>query len=130
MGIDLQAKSVSDSQKIHNGTLGTGGFNVSLLFTKYNEPSTFLTIQGLYNDTALLGINPDNGLPVRGSKLAISFSQQDLTIWNGTDDLQRWKIELVNGAGQTVIAEINDVIPDRSFGDVLLMMKIISGHQS
>ena len=127
MGIDLQARSVSDSQKIHNGTLGTGGFNVSLKFT--DLLGNTLTIQGLYNDTALLGINPDNGLPVRGSKLAISFSQQDLTIWNGTDNLKRWKIELVNGAGQTVIAEIDDVIPDRSFGDVLLMMKIVSGHK-
>lgn len=129
MGIDLQARSVSDSQKIHNGTLGTGGFNVSLKFTDRATPTpNELTIQGLYNDTSLLGINPDNGLPVRGAKLAISFHQSDLTIWNGLDDLQRWKIELVNGAGQTVIAEIGDVIPDRSFGDVLLMMKIISGH--
>ena len=127
MGIDLQARAVSDSQKIHNGTLGTGGFNVSLKFT--DLLGNTLTIQGLYNDTALLGINPDNGLPVRGSKLAISFHQSDLTIWNGTDNLKRWKIELVNGAGQTVIAEIDDVIPDRSFGDVLLMMKIVSGHK-
>ena len=127
MGIDLQARSVSDSQKIHNGTLGTGGFNVSLKFT--DLLANTLTIHGLYNDTALLGINPDNGLPVRGSKLAISFHQSDLTIWNGTDNLKRWKIELVNGAGQTVIAEIDDVIPDRSFGDVLLMMKIVSGHK-
>ena len=127
MGIDLQARAVSDSQKIHNGTLGTGGFNVSLKFT--DLLGNILTIHGLYNDTALLGINPDNGLPVRGSKLAISFHQSDLTIWNGTDNLKRWKIELVNGAGQTVIAEIDDVIPDRSFGDVLLMMKIVSGHK-
>ena len=126
MGVDLQARSVSDSQKIHNGTLGVGGFNVSLKFTDLS--SNTLTIQGLYNDTALLGLNPETGLPIRGSKLAISFSQQDLTIWNGTDDLQRWIVELVNGAGQTVIAEINDVIPDRSFGDVLLMMTIASGH--
>ena len=129
MGIDLQAKAVSDSQKIHNGTLGTGGFNVSLKFTDLVEPvANTLTIQGLYNDTALLSINPENGLPVRGSELAISFHQSDLTIWDGKSDLQRWKIELINGAGQTVIAEINDVIPDRSFGDVLLMMQIISGH--
>lgn len=129
MGIDLQARAVSDSQKIHNGTLGAGGFNVSLKFTDLDTPvANSLTIQGLYSDTSLLGINPENGLPVRGSKLAISFHQSDLTIWNGLDDLQRWKTELVNGAGQTVIGEISDVIPDRSFGDVLLMMKIASGH--
>lgn len=126
MGIDLQAKSVSDSQKIHNGTLGTGGFAVDLKFTSLVPES--LTIKGLYNDTALIGINPETGFPVRGAKLAISFHQSDLTIWDGKANLQRWKIELVNGAGQTVVAEINDVIPDRSFGDVLLMMKIISGH--
>lgn len=129
MGIDLQAKSVLDSQKIHNGTLGAGGFNVSLKFTDREPIPNELTIQGLYNDTSLLGINPENGMPVRGSKLAISFSQQDLTIWDGKSDLQRWKIELVNGANQTVIAEINDVIPDRSFGDVLIMCTIASGHR-
>jgi len=125
MGIDLQARAISDSQKIHNGTLGTGSFNVTLRFT---SPTETQTIKGLYNDTSLLGINPENGLPVSGSKLAISFHQSDLTIWDGKADLQRWKVELVNGAGQTVLAEISNVIPDRSFGDILLMMKIISGH--
>lgn len=129
MGIDLQAKAVSDSQKIHNGNLGTGGFDVSILFTKFNDPGTTQTIRGLYNDTSLIGINPDTGFPVRGSKLAISFHQSDLTIWNGIDDLQRWKIELVNGAGQTIVAELNDVITDRSFGDVLAMCTIASGHR-
>lgn len=129
MGIDLQARSVSDSQKIHNGTLGVGGFNVSLKFTDLVTPTpNELTIQGLYTDVSL-AINMDTGFPASSSKLAISFHQSDLTIWNGTDDLQRWKIELVNGAGQTVVAEINDVIPDRSLGDVLLMCKIASGHR-
>lgn len=128
MTIDLNAKAISDSQKIHNGTLGTGSFNVSIKFTDIAETPNVLTIQGLYNDTALIGINPENNLPVRGSKIAVSFHQSDLTIWNGTDDLQRWKIELVNGAGQTVNTEVMDVIPDRSFGDVLLMLKIITGH--
>jgi len=127
MGLDLQAKAVRDSQMIHNGTLGAGGFSVSLLFTSLTEQTQ--TIKGLYNDTSLLGINPETGFPVRGSKLAISFSQQDLTIWDGKADLQRWKVQLVNGAGQTVVVEISDVIPDRSFGDVLIMCKIISGHR-
>ncbi len=126
MSIDLQARSVSDSQKIHNNKLGVGGFAVEMKFTDLS--SNTKTIKGLYNDTALLGINPENGMPVRGSKFAISFHQSDLTIWNGTDDLQRWTVELVNGAGQTVIAELNDVIPDRSFGDVLCMCQIASGH--
>ena len=129
MGVDLQARSVSDSQKIHNGNLGVGGFNVSMKFTDLVTPTpNTKTIQGLYSDTALLGINPENGLPVRGSKFAISFHQSDLTIWNGTDDLQRWKVELVNGAGQSMIIELSDIIPDRSFGDVLCMCKITSGH--
>ena len=123
MGIDLNARMVSDSQKIHNGTLGVGGFNVSLKFT--NLATESLTIQGLYTDTSLLGINPDNGLPVRGSKISVSFHQSDLTIWDGKADIQRWEIELVNGAGQSVTTEINDVIPDRSFGDVLLMLKVV-----
>ena len=128
MGIDLQAKSVSDSQKIHNGTLGTGGFSVDLKFTDLVTPTpNTLTIKGLYTDVSL-SINPE-GMLVTGSKLAISFSQQDLTIWDGKADLQRWTIELVNGAGQTVIAEISDVIPDRSFGEILVMTKIISGHK-
>ncbi len=33
MGIDLQARIVSDSQKIHNGTLGVASDAVSLKFT-------------------------------------------------------------------------------------------------
>lgn len=128
--IDLQARVVSDSQKIHNNELGTGGFGVDLTFTDPDNPGTPKTITGLYNDTALLGINPENGLPVRGAKIAVSFHQSDLTIWDGISDLQRWKIEFVNGAGQSISAEIDDVIPDRSFGDVLVMTKIISGHRS
>ncbi len=126
MGVDLQARSVSDSQKIHNGKLGVGGFNVSMKFTDLSDNTK--TIQGLYSDTSLVGINPENGMPVRGSKFAISFHQSDLTIWNGTDDLQRWKVELTNGAGQSMVAELSDIIPDRSFGDVLCMCKITSGH--
>ena len=126
MGVDLQARSVSDSQKIHNGKLGVGGFNVSMKFTDLSDNTK--TIQGLYSDTSLVGINPENGLPVRGSKFAISFHQSDLTIWNGTDDLQRWKVELVNGSSQSMVAELSDIIPDRSFGDILCMCKITSGH--
>ena len=125
----MQSKMVSDSKKIHNNQMGTGGFAVSLKFTNNLTVPQSLTIKGFYSDTSLLGINPENGLPVRGSKIAISFHQSDLTIWDGKSDLQRWKIELINGAGQTVTAEISDVIPDRSFGDVLLMTKIISGHK-
>jgi hypothetical protein len=126
MGIDLQARSVSDSQKIHNGTLGTGGFNVSLKFTSL-VPEV-LTIQGLFNDTSL-NINPETGMLMIGSKIAISFHQSDLTIWDGLSTLARWKIEFNNGAGQTVICEIDPVMPDRSFGDILVMCKIISGHK-
>ena len=128
MAIDLHARAVSDSQKIHNGTIGTGKFNISIKFTDPANPGTSQTIQGLYNDTSLVAINPENSLPVRGSKFALSFSQQDLTIWDGLADLQRWKIELINGAGQSVVGELFDIIPDRSFGDVLCMCKIASGH--
>ena len=126
MSIDLQERAVSDSQKIHNGTLGTGSFNVSMLFT--DRIANTKTIQGLYNDTALL-INPENGLPLIGSKITISFSQQDLTIWDGIADLQRWTVQFVNGAGQTIIAELNGIKPDRSFGDVQVDCKIVSGHR-
>lgn len=131
MGIDLQAKTVIDSQKIHNGTLGAGGFNVSLKFTDLlaNE----LTIQGLFNDISLV-INPE-GMLVTGSKIAISFQQSDLTTWDGKSSLQRlsssslfWKVEFTNGAGQDIVCEIIDVMQDRSFGDVQCMCQIISGH--
>ena len=128
MAIDLHERAVSDSQKIHNGTLATGGFNVSMKFTNPDNPGTPETIQGLYNDTSLIAINPENSLPVRGSKFALSFSQQDLTIWNGLSDLQRWKFEIVNGAGQSIVGELSDIIPDRSLGEVLCMCKIASGH--
>lgn len=127
--IDLEARSVADSQKIHNGTLGAGGFNVSLKFTDLATPTPNTeTIQGLYIDVSNIGINFDTGMPASGSKLWISFHQADLTIWNGTDDIQRWNLELVNGAGQTVVGEINDVKPDRSFGSVLASITIESGH--
>ncbi len=125
MGIDLQAKAVSDSQKIHNGTLGTGGFAVDLEFTSL-VPDV-LTIKGLFNDTSIV-INPENGLPMTGSKIGISFQQSDLTIWDGLESLQRWKIVFTNGAGQEINCEISSVNPDRSFGAVEVTCKIISGH--
>lgn len=127
--VDLLARAVEDSQSIHNGTIGAGSFATDLLFTDRTTPTpNTQTIKGLFNDTALLGIDTEAGLPVRGAKIAISFTQADLTIWDGVADIQRWKIEFTNGAGQTVTVEISDVIPDRSFGDVLCMCKIISGH--
>ena len=126
MGRDLQARSVSDSQKIHNGTLGTGGFAVDLKFTSL-VPDV-LTIKGLFNDTSL-NINPETGMLMIGSKIAISFHQSDLTIWDGIETLRKWKIEFTNGAGQDIVCEINPVMPDRSFGDVLIMCDIVSGHK-
>ena len=125
--IDLHARAISDSRKILNNELGTGGFAVELTFTNPDDADNPLTISGFYNDTALLGINPETGLPVRGSKIAISFHQSDLTIWNGLDDLQRWTAAFVNGAGQDVLVELNDIIPDRSFGEVLVMCTLVSG---
>ena len=127
--IDLHTRAVSDSQKIHNNTLGTGGSAVELTITDPDNPGTPKTIKGFYNDTSLLGINPENGLPVIGSKIAISFHQSDLTIWDGVADLQRWTVQFVNGAAQTILAEMNGIIPDRSFGDILVMCTIISGHE-
>ena len=128
MAIDLQAKSVSDSQKIHNNQLGTGGFAINMTFTDPANPGTPKIIKGFYNDTSL-AVNPETGLPVIGSKVAISFHQSDLTIWDGLTDLQRWKVEFTNGAGQDIIAELYNIIPDRSLGDVLCMCKIVSGHR-
>lgn len=126
MAIDLHARAVSDSQKIHNGTLGIGKFNVSMLFT--DLAANTKTIQGLYNDTALI-VNPENGLPAIGSKITISFHQSDLTIWDGLTTLAGWKVQFVNGAGQTIIAKLTGVKPDRSFGEIQVDCKIISGHR-
>lgn len=126
MGIDLHAKAISDSQKIHNGTLGTGVFAVDLKFTSLVPE--ILTIKGLYNDTSL-GVNPETGTLITSAKVAITFHQSDLTIWDGLTSLSRWKIEFTNGAGQLVLCEIENVAPDRSFGDVLVFCKIISGHK-
>lgn len=126
MGIDLHARAVSDSKKIHNGTLGVGGFNVSMTFSSSNGED-FQTIQCLYNDTSLV-FNPDTGMPMIGSKIGFSFHQSELTIWDGTSSLKGWIIEFANGAGQTIKAEINSPMPDRSFGDVAGTATIISGH--
>jgi hypothetical protein len=127
MGIDLHAKSISDSQKIHNGNLSAGGFNVSLLFTSIDDTPLTQTIQGEYNDVSMT-IDADTGMIMTGSKIAISFQQSDLTIWNGRSDIQRWKVGFTNGAGQAIQCEISQVMPDRSFGDVVCICKIISGH--
>ena len=128
--IDLRARMVLDDQKIHNGTLGTGSFAVDLKITDLVTPTpNTLTIKGMYEDTALLGINVETGLPIRGAKIPISFHQADLAIWDGVASLQRWKVEIVNGAGQSIVVEIFDVIPDRSFGNVLCMCKLASGHE-
>ena len=126
--IDLQAKSVSDSQKIHNNTLGTGGFAVDLTITEFNNPGNTITIKGLYNDTGIT-IDFESGMPTTGAKIAVSFHGSDLTIWDGVQDLQRWKVEFENGSGQSMVVEISDVMPDRSFGDILTLCKIISGHR-
>jgi hypothetical protein len=126
--IDLNARATSDSQAILNGTLGAGSFARDITFTDPANPGTPQTIKGWAFDTALLGINPETGFPVRGSKLAVSFFQSDLTIWDGKADIQRWTVEFTNDAGQAIVAGVSDVIPDRSFGDVLLMLKIKQGH--
>lgn len=127
MGIDLYSRAVSDSKKIHNGSMGAGGFNTSMTFTDSGTTPQSLEIQVLVNDTSLV-FSPQTGLPMVGSKIGLSFHQSDLTIWDGTSDLKRWKIQFVNGAGQTILAEINSVMPDRSFGDVACTATIISGH--
>ena len=124
--MDLLSRIKDDSKKIHNGTLGAGSFNTPCKFTSSDDLSNE-TIQILYNDTSL-DISIETGLPIIGSKIAISFFQDDLTIWNGTDDLQRWKIEFTNNVSQSIIAEIDSVMPDRSIGDVVCICKIISGH--
>lgn len=127
MGIDLHARAVSDSKKIHNGTLGVGGSNVSMTFTSSNGTDVE-TIQCLYNDTSLV-FNPDTGMPMIGSKIGFSFHQSELTIWDGASSLKGWIIEFINGADQTIKAEINSPMPDRSFGDVAGTATIISGHE-
>ena len=127
--MDLHALAVQDSHDIMNGTLGAGGFNVDLTFTDTETVPNQLTIQGLYDDTSILGINPENGQWITGSKIAVKFHQSDLIIWDGVSDLQRWQISFTNGAGQLIICEIDNVAPDRSFGDVIVFCKIISGHR-
>lgn len=128
--IDLNARAVSDSQKILNGELTTGSFAVDLKFTDLATPiANTETIKGFYNDTSLIGISIETNFPITGNKIGISFHQSDLTIWDGIVDLQRWKVEFTNGASQAIAVEIINVIPDRSFGEVLCMCKIISGHR-
>ena len=125
--IDLQAQSVQDSHDIINGTLCAGSFSVDLKFTDISTPANELTISGLFDDVALT-INPETGFPMIGSKVPIKFHQSDLTIWDGKTSLQRWKIEFTNGASQSMNVEINSIMPDRTFGDIVAMTKIISGH--
>jgi hypothetical protein len=127
MGIDLHAIAISDSQKIHNGNLSVGGSNVDLLIKNIGATQS-QTIQGEYNDVSLT-VDAETGMVMTGSKIAVSFQQSDLTIWDGKSDLQRWTVEFTNGAGQDIKAEIMQVLPDRSFGDVVVLCKIVSGHR-
>ena len=129
MAVDLRAISIQDSHDIINGTLGTGSFAQDLIFTDLETVPNTITIKGWPDDTGIVGIDFETGLAVSGSKISIKFHQSDLAIWDGLASLQRWKIQFVNGAGQTIICEINDVFPDRSFGDILVNCKIISGHR-
>lgn len=127
--IDLHALAVQDSHDILNGTLGAGSFSVDLAF---NTPAGAAvpksqTIKGLYDDTSF-AINFETNLPATAPKIAVKFHQSDLTVWDGKESLQRWTVGFTNGAGQVVTAEVKDVIPDRSFGDVLLMCVIVDGH--
>ncbi len=81
----------------------------------------------LYKDVSI-GINPENGLPIIGPVIVVSFFKKNLTIWNGTDDLQRWKVEFVNGSGQNIIAELMGIKPDNNLGGIQVDCKITSGH--
>lgn len=128
MGIDLHARAISDSQKIHNGRLGAGGFDVEMTFTDLSTSPNNLTIRGLYNDVSVT-VDSETGQIMTGAKIAVSFHQSDLMIWDGKESLQRWKVAFTNGAGQDITAEIMQVLPDRSFGDVLVLCKIIGGHR-
>jgi hypothetical protein len=123
--MDLHALAVKDSHDIMNNTLGAGGFSVDHVFTDLSDNE--LTIKAWYDDTSIQ-INPENGQLMTGSKITVKFHQSDLIIWDGLSDLQRWKISFTNGAGQLINCEIENVAPDRSFGDVLVFCKIISGH--
>lgn len=116
--IDLHALEVSDSKAIHEGTIGVASDSVDMTFTEPGTSGATQTIKAKYNDTSLL-FSIETGLPVTGSKIAISFHQSTLTIWDGKATLKNWKIQFTNGAGQAVTALINDVRPDRSFGDVV-----------
>ncbi len=126
--IDLQAQSVQDSHDIINGTLCTGSFSVDLTFTDLEATPNELTISGWFDDISLT-MNPETGMPMVGSKIPIKFHQSDLTIWDGLADIQRWQIAFTNGAGQDIVCEIESIMPDRSFGDIVAFTKIISGHR-
>ena len=127
MGISLHDRAVSDSQKIHNNNLSVGGFSVDMKFQDLSDPVNELTIKALYNDVAQQ-VNPETGYPIIGSLLSISFHQSDLTIWNGTASLQDWKISFTNGAGQDIEGVIKYPWPNRSFGDVVCLCEVSSGH--
>ncbi len=125
MGIDLHAKAASDSQKIHNNNLGTGGDSVEV--TVADTDSNELTLYGRYTDVSM-AIDPETGMMVTGSRVGISFHQSDLALWDGVSDMQRWTVSFTNGAGQTVEGEIVNVMPDRYFGDVVVIINVSSGH--
>lgn len=127
MGVALHDRIVSDSQKIHNNEM-IGGDAVEVTFSDTEDTPNELTIMASYNDISLT-VDAETGMIIAGSKISIFFQQSDLTIWDGLASMQRWTVAFTNGAGQDISAEISQVLPDRSFGDVTVLCKIVSGHR-
>ena len=147
MGVDLNARMIADSQKIHNGELSTGGWPTAFIFTHvdvnvwvscealqfgdyqfgpqvlfgaqdlYQDHTETQTVNGIYSDIGVL-LNPDTGMPMTGSKIGCSINLADLTIWDKKSSLNRWTASFTNNAGLVCTGELRNVFPDFTFNDL------------
>lgn len=127
--IDLYAKIKSDSQKIHNGELATGGFSTVFTFTSTDTEIDPQEVSGSYSDIGL-SLSPETGLPVESSHIGCSISLNDLTIWDKKTSLDRWKVSFVNNAGLTCAGEIRNAFPDFTFNDLAFTLIINQGGRT
>ncbi len=126
--IDLNARIKTDSQKIHQGTLGAGSFATDITITR-PDGSDSLTITGLYNDISI-AINPQTGMPIVGSTIAISVHLDDFTTWDRLESLDRWRVSFVDNSGLNCIGEMINAMPDFTFGDLFFSLQLDKGKRT
>ena len=119
--MSLYDRVKTDNQKILNK-----GFSIVHHITngKSGEELKDQDIKGFYVDTSL-EIDPDNGLPIVGQKIAVTFNIDDITIGSGVNEnYEKWKAIFTNHVGKERIGYFQNPIPDRTIGMITATLSI------